>query len=79
MASHYRRLADDKAFVHLFENLAETRRQLMESLVYNADGRVEQLKGSIFMIDSLVRLPDEMLQNGAESEMELRQRGEIDG
>ena len=78
LARKYSQLADNEAFVHLFQNLVEMRRQMVESLIHDDGTRGDLLKGSIFVIDALMRLPDEMLRNGDVAERELRQRGEID-
>ena len=76
MAREYRRLAGNEAFVHLFQNLLEMRKQMVESLVRDDGSRGDVLRGAIFVIDSLLRLPDEVVDNGAAAETELRERGE---
>ena len=76
MAREYRRLASDEGFVHLFHNLVEMRRQMVESLVRDDGTRGDLLRGSIFAIDSLLRLPDEVVNNGVVAETELREQGE---
>jgi hypothetical protein len=76
MAREYRALASNEGFVHLFHNLVEMRRQMVESLVHDDGTRGDLLRGSIFAIDSLLRLPDEVVNNGAVAETELRQQGE---
>lgn len=76
MAREYRRLAENKGFVHLFHNLVEMRRQMVESLVRDDGQRGDMLRGSIFVIDALLRLPDEVVNNGTVAETELRQQGE---
>lgn len=76
MAREYRRLASDEGFVHLFHNLVEMRRQMVESLVRDDGSRGDTLRGAIFVIDSLLRLPDEVVNNGAAAETELRERGD---
>jgi len=75
MARAYAALADDEAFVHLFQNLLEMRKQMVESLIRDNGDRGDVLRGSIFVIDSLLRLPDEMVRNGADAETELREGG----
>lgn len=75
MARAYDALASNEAFVHLFQNLMEMRRQMVESLIQDDGSRGDMLRGSIFVIDSLLRLPDTMVENGAASERELAHRG----
>lgn len=77
MAREYKALASNEGFVHLFHNLVEMRRQMVESLVRDDGTRGDLLRGSIFAIDSLLRLPDEVVNNGVVAETELRERGEI--
>lgn len=79
MAAHYKKLAHDKGFVHLYRQIQSSRRRLMESVVYGGDENAEQLRGAIWAFDSLLKLPDEMLNNGAEAERSLRERGLDDG
>lgn len=76
MAREYKALASNEGFVHLFHNLVEMRRQMVESLVRDDGTRGDLLRGSIFAIDSLLRLPDEVVNNGVVAETELRQQGE---
>lgn len=75
MAREYKALASNEGFVHLFQNLLEMRRQMLESLVADDGSRGGVLRGAIFVIDSLLRLPDEMVNNGAAAETELREGG----
>lgn len=78
MAQEYKSLAKHKGFVHMYDWLRENRSHLMEAVVYRADeDRIEALRGAITILDRMIALPDEMLQNGAEAEEALRERGEL--
>lgn len=72
MARHYKLLAKDKGFVHFYAQMEISRRRLLESVVYGEDqSRIDQLRGAIWAFDSMLRLPDEMFQNGKSAEIAL--------
>ena len=79
MAAQYKLLAHNKGFVHMYRWLREQRKSLVEGLVVETGHeRSDLLRGAIWTFDMLLKLPDEMLANGAESEGALYQRGITD-
>jgi len=78
MSRQYKLLAKHKGFVHMYAQMEVSRKRLMESVVYGSEENTDQLRGAIWAFDAMLRLPDEMLENGQDAERVLGREGSTD-